>query len=550
MANNEFNPLVCVECNFSKTPLNILECFHVICHDCQFKKKGRMFLISCPSCSQITSLPLKESLKSLALLVTREDLPLSSRGNIPSLLKNISKLSEEVAMNETEKCELENEQESLAVSYRLKLEDINLEFERKLRLLEQERDTQITDLEKNNTLKQGNLSKQVENVNKSISKTIQRRNFLQTCSNRLPESEYNLYKSVLEPTKPKPRVASVSVKSLDPEPAPPLIVSKQQQFTQSLPLFNKDTVPAKPKPKPRYTRNFSLCKDPSFSFGRYGTGCMEFRGLKAVCVSPDDSCVFVLDQNQMKVFDRKGSFIFQFTSFPTKRSNSLELAAIAADEINVYVTSSSHDIVYVISLTYSVATDLQPSGSDLKTFIGATGPVIQRLNRPGPVEYNKFKSLLYIADNGNKRVVVYNAGLHYVCQIGKGQIELIGSLAVSADGELIYVLERGKISNKCVRVFGYSGDLVKEFAMRHSELKHPWCLCVSDEGQVMISDGSPDYGTLGHSVRVFSKEGKQTGKIGCSGKGMGQFKDPRGLVIDSKGNLIVIDSGNHRLQIF
>ena len=123
-------------------------------------------------------------------------------------------------------------------------------------------------------------------------------------------------------------------------------------------------------------------------------------------------------------------------------------------------------------------------------------------------------------------------------------------LEVSADGELVYILERGKISSKCVRVFGYSGDLVREFAMRHSELKHPWCLCVSEEGQVMVSDGSPDYGTLGHSVRVFSKEGKQVGKIGCSGKGMGQFKDPRGLVIDSRGNLIVVDSGNHRLQIF
>ena len=549
MANNEFNnPLVCVECKFSKTPLNILECFHVICHECQLKKKGKMFLISCPSCSQITSLPLKESLKSLAVLVTRENLPLSSRGNIPSLLKNISKLSEEVAKNETEKCELENDQESLVASYRLKLEDINSEFERKLKLLEQERDTQITDLEENNILKQGNFSKQIDNVNKSISKTIQRRNFLQICSDRLPETEYNFYKLVLDPTQQRPKVASISVKSLDPDPAP--IVSKQQQFTQSLPLFNKDTIPSKPKPKPRYARNFSLCKDPSFSFGRYGNGNMEFKGLKAVCISPDDSCVFVLDQNQMKAFDRKGSFIFQFTSFPTKRSNALELAAIASDDINIYVTSSSHDIVYVISLTYTVATDTQPSGSDFKTILGATGPMIQRLSRPGPAEYNKFRSLLFIADNGNKRVVVYNAGLHYVCQIGKGQIESVGSLSVSADGELIYILERGKISNKYVRVFGYSGDLVKEFAMRHSELKHPWSLCVSDEGQVMVSDGSPDYGTLGHSVRVFSKEGKQIGKIGCSGKGLGQFKDPRGLVIDSNGNLIVIDSGNHRLQIF
>ena len=36
----------------------------------------------------------------------------------------------------------------------------------------------------------------------------------------------------------------------------------------------------------------------------------------------------------------------------------------------------------------------------------------------------------------------------------------------------------------------------------------------------MVSDGSPDYGTLGHSVRVFSKEGFFSGR--SVGKGLGQ----------------------------
>ncbi|KAI6648938.1 RING finger protein nhl-1-like [Oopsacas minuta] len=550
MAYSEFNPLVCVECQHLKTPINILECFHVICQDCHFKKKGKLFLISCPSCSQITSLPFKECLKNLSVLILKEVLPETSRDSIPSLLKNIAMLSEETNAREFEKCELENQYESLNSSYQLKLEDINAEFDRKLRILEQERDTQILDLEKNNKSKQVAFTKQIDNVNKTLSKTIQRKHFLQICSDRMTESEYRTYKSILDPAQPRPRIASVSIKSLDPDSSSAPIVSKEAQFTQSLPIFNKDSAVSKPKPKPRYNRNFSLCKEPSFSFGRYGIGRMEFRALKAVCVSPDDSCVFVLDQNQVKAFDSKGSDLFQFSSFPVKRSIPLELSSIAADEYNVYVTNTSHDIVYVMTLTYLVATDTQPCGAELKTTIGNTGPFIQRLRLPGSIVYNTFKSLLFIADNGNKRIAVYNAGLNYVCQIGKGNIELAGSLCVSVDGELIYILERGKISTKCVRIFNYTGDLVKEFAMRHSELKHPWCLCVSDEGQVMVSDGSPDYGTLGHSVRVFSRDGKQIGKIGCSGKGMGQFKDPRGLVIDSKGKMIVIDSGNHRLQIF
>ena len=553
MAGSELNPLVCVECKLFNPPINILECFHVICQDCQFKKKGKQFLISCVSCSQITSLPIKESLKNLASIISKEEIPQISRVRIPSLEKNIAKLGEDVVNKESDKSYLENQQKSTEDVYQSKLEDINFEFERKLKILNQERETQISDLEKNTHSIQDNLSKQVESVNKTLSKVIQRKQFLQICADRLTDSDYKFYKGILDPPIPRHKIASFSLKSLGPEPIDPVIVvneNKQIQATQSLPLITKDNPPSKPKPKSRYTRNYATCKEPTFCFGKYGSGSVEFRALKAVCISPDDSCIFVVDLNQIKAFDDRGSYLFQFSSFPVKRSLTLELTSLALDSYKLYVTNTSHDIVHVLALTYANATDMQPNGVELKNTIGSSSHATRRLNKPGPIEYNVCKSMLFVADNGNKRIAVYNAGLNYVSQIGKGQIELIGSLSVSVDGEFVYALERGKISTKCVRIFSFLGDLVKEFAMRHSELKHPWCLCVSDDGQVLVSDGSPDYGTLGHSVRVFSKEGRQLGKVGCSGKGMGQFKDPRGLVIDSKGSLIVIDSGNHRLQIF
>lgn len=39
-------------------------------------------------------------------------------------------------------------------------------------------------------------------------------------------------------------------------------------------------------------------------------------------------------------------------------------------------------------------------------------------------------------------------------------------------------------------------------------------------------------------------------KIGEKGSGEGQLRDPRGMTIDSKDNLVVCDSGNHRLHMF
>src|SRR5438034_10780354 len=38
--------------------------------------------------------------------------------------------------------------------------------------------------------------------------------------------------------------------------------------------------------------------------------------------------------------------------------------------------------------------------------------------------------------------------------------------------------------------------------------------------------------------------------IGSHGSGPGQLNDPRGLYVNNKGNLYVVDSGNNRIQVF
>ena len=38
--------------------------------------------------------------------------------------------------------------------------------------------------------------------------------------------------------------------------------------------------------------------------------------------------------------------------------------------------------------------------------------------------------------------------------------------------------------------------------------------------------------------------------FGGRGKGPGQFRDPMGIEVDGSGNMVVVDSRNHRLQVF
>ncbi len=53
-----------------------------------------------------------------------------------------------------------------------------------------------------------------------------------------------------------------------------------------------------------------------------------------------------------------------------------------------------------------------------------------------------------------------------------------------------------------------------------------------------------------HRVSVFTSEGQFVRSFGSNGEGQGQFKDLRGLAMDSSGVLCVCDCNNHRVQLF
>ena len=54
-----------------------------------------------------------------------------------------------------------------------------------------------------------------------------------------------------------------------------------------------------------------------------------------------------------------------------------------------------------------------------------------------------------------------------------------------------------------------------------------------------------------HCVQYFSATtGQYIGQFGCNGKGNGQFSSPHGMSTDGKGNILVADFSNSRVQVF
>src|SRR5262249_45098440 len=101
----------------------------------------------------------------------------------------------------------------------------------------------------------------------------------------------------------------------------------------------------------------------------------------------------------------------------------------------------------------------------------------------------------------------------------------------SPDGKLLMTLGKK----------GVAGD-----NSSHDTFNRPNAVTVAPNGDVLVSDGY-----VNSRIVQFSKEGKFIRIIGgTKGNGPGQLQLPHGIVIDSKGRLLVADSDNKRIAVF
>jgi DNA-binding beta-propeller fold protein YncE len=79
---------------------------------------------------------------------------------------------------------------------------------------------------------------------------------------------------------------------------------------------------------------------------------------------------------------------------------------------------------------------------------------------------------------------------------------------------------------------------------KNGQFSEPQGITVDSKGMVYVAD------TLNHRVQVFDTNGKHKASFGRFGEKSGEFRFPHDIVVDSKGNVYVADSQNGRIQKF
>ena len=128
-----------------------------------------------------------------------------------------------------------------------------------------------------------------------------------------------------------------------------------------------------------------------------------------------------------------------------------------------------------------------------------------------------------------------------VTHYGGKEFSYLYDVTVTPNDEIV-ILDNG---NNCVTVLDNKLNLMKVIGQGsgNSRLVDPSGVAVTDN-VIAVSDCASD------QVKKYSLQGELLSVIGCGGNENGQFNDPRGLAFNNNKLLHVVDTFNHRVQVF
>ena len=259
---------------------------------------------------------------------------------------------------------------------------------------------------------------------------------------------------------------------------------------------------------------------------------------------------------------------------PIKGDEMAKPVAAAASGDRLYVVDEKKNMLFLYDASGKLIKSVGRSGSQSGAFSGPRGVAVGP-NGGGNV---------YVADTGNHRVQIFDRDGNFLYAFGEkgaepGRLRAPESVSVGADGR-IFVADTG---NDRVQVFTQEGILLFQFGSSGKEpgrFKGPARVSVDPSDNVYVLDRDnervqkfdasvkfvKEYSLLGNDAAVDNfgfiyvldgKNGKVIeqsgdgfilGRFGSYGSGVGQLKKAEGIAVTPEGTLIILDTGNNRIQ--
>lgn len=202
---------------------------------------------------------------------------------------------------------------------------------------------------------------------------------------------------------------------------------------------------------------------------------------------------------------------------------------------NIYVTDSRLGKIFVFN----------DNGRFIRSMGQARGE--GSLARPTGIAIDKSAGRIYVADTIRHRINVTDLSGNLLSHIGTrgsapGEFNFPTEVVLQADD--LYVVDA---MNFRVQVFDRQGAYRRQFGSlgdRPGALFRPKGLSVDSEGNIYLVDASLE------TVQVYDRQGRLLFTFGRTGNRTSEFELPSGLWIDPRDRIYIADSYNHRVQVF
>jgi DNA-binding beta-propeller fold protein YncE len=186
-------------------------------------------------------------------------------------------------------------------------------------------------------------------------------------------------------------------------------------------------------------------------------------------------------------------------------------------------------------------------GGKLQRLIGSEKNGRGLFARPTGIAVDSAANRLYVTDTARHQILLLDLQGKVLGTFGTrgtqpGQFNFPTELLLHG-GELLVV----DAMNFRIQTFSRDGAFLRAFGTlgnRTGALLRPKGLALDSEGNIYVADA------LLETVQVFDREGNLLYFFGHSGGAEGEFQLPAGLFIDPRDRIYVADSLNRRVQVF
>jgi ABC-type Fe3+ transport system permease subunit/sugar lactone lactonase YvrE len=177
--------------------------------------------------------------------------------------------------------------------------------------------------------------------------------------------------------------------------------------------------------------------------------------------------------------------------------------------------------------------------------IGSRGVGVGQFNKPRSVAVDGGDNLYVVDMTGRVQKFSPDGEFQLLWQMPQTDLGKPKGMGRDADGNVIVI----EPHYQRINTFSREGNLLTQWGERGAEtgrLIMPRAIAMDSHGDYFI----PEYTVVDRVQKFSGKTHEFLQLIGKSGTGTGEFNRPEGIGIDSKDNLYVADSCNHRIQVF